>query len=284
MKTMVNIEEIPGFDGWKLYLTDMELEDGHNSSRYTIPTSFSVSDYVVITSNGRGMCRPGGYLLSHRRMVHVIVTASNLGQWTRYFVNEMERLYRTTGDQYFRITIVDFGSVDVNMTSIVENSLLANRITVIHMSGYFVKTLGFQKAVGQIKNPADIVFLCDLHLEIPTDMIDRIRKHVIKTKMVYAPVVAKLECGKTTRNPTGVWDMNGYGLLGITKYDWDKIGGMNTKEFVDKWGGEDWEFIDRIIQGGLQVVRHRVPYLYHYYHSKKGMWTGGKYKLFDISN
>ena len=61
-------------------------------------------------------------------------------------------------------------------------------------------------------------------------------------------------------------------IAGIFKSDWDRFGGMNVQAFQHKWGGEDWEMIDRVLAVGLEVERLRMPGFYHFYHSKEGMW------------
>ncbi len=50
--------------------------------------------------------------------------------------------------------------------------------------------------------------------------------------------------------------------------------GMNVEKFRNAWGGEDWDFAERVLKAGLEIERLRVPYLFHYFHTKKGMWDG----------
>ena len=49
--------------------------------------------------------------------------------------------------------------------------------------------------------------------------------------------------------------------------------GMDTEKFKYKWGGEDWDLLDRVFNAKLEVERIKYPGLYHHFHSKKNMWN-----------
>ena len=43
--------------------------------------------------------------------------------------------------------------------------------------------------------------------------------------MAYFPAVGRLDCGSSSAEHHGFWQLNGYGLLAIYKSDWDRFGG-----------------------------------------------------------
>lgn len=96
---------------------------------------------------------------------------------------------------------------------------------------------------------------------------------------MYTPVIIRLGCGETPAMPQGKWEPFGFGLVGIYKGDWDRIGGLNEKLFDTKWGGEDWDLMERVVSDNMEYERVRHPKIFHYYHSRRGTWTGDK----DIS-
>lgn len=91
--------------------------------------------------------------------------------------------------------------------------------------------------------------------------------------MAYSPLLNRLQCGSTPQHPTGFWEDEGYGIFGIYKRDWDRVGGMNAKGFQDKWGGEDWELLDSVLNHRYEVERIKIKNFHHVFHSKKKMWN-----------
>jgi len=70
------------------------------------------------------------------------------------------------------------------MAEAFNTSLFRSRHTIVNMTGKFYKTLALNEAVARVPSEHDILFLYDLHIDVPVDIVGSVRK-VIKCKCNY---------------------------------------------------------------------------------------------------
>ena len=71
----------------------------------------------------------------------------------------------------------------------------------------------------------------------------------------------------------GFYTMVGFGLVGLFKSDWEKLGGMNTTMFKEKWGFEDNDLANRLLENGYHIFRLPTRDFYHQDHSTAQLWS-----------
>ncbi|XP_031568993.1 beta-1,4-N-acetylgalactosaminyltransferase 3-like [Actinia tenebrosa] len=144
--------------------------------------------------------------------------------------------------------------------------------TFLKKGGRFFKTEAINEGAATVKDPNSIIFLMDLHITVPPCFFDIIRKHTIKGKLCFFPMLLRLACSASDIYPQGQWDTPGYGLLSIFKQDWDSFGGEDVEKFRYRWGGEDWDLLDRVLNSRIETERFKWQKLFHFPHAKKGAW------------
>eukprot|EP00794_Sanderia_malayensis_P009641 gene9641-10628_t len=267
LHTLVNVEENSDDANGKRYLIEAALED-HELKKHV-----RLSVYVYRPTGQTNLCFPKGFQWNPNAMVYLILTVKDQGPWLYKYIESLSRIFYYTRDNRFTLLIADFDSYDIEIENILKKSILPNW-KVLKMKGKFHKTIAIQEAAESIEDSNSIILQTDLHLEFPLNFIDDSRKHCVQGAMGYTPLLMRLACGRFQHKPAGFWEAFGYGIFGLYKSDWDSFEGMNVEKFRNAWGGEDWDFAERVIKAGLEIERLRVPYLFHYFHTKKGMWDG----------
>ena len=151
----------------------LDLEVGLNLNTNQ---SYRLSEHVYLQKGTGSLCFPEGIEWNDNATVYFILPVKDQGKWVYHFINQLSEASLLTGDTNFHVVVIDFESQDIDMKRAFNTSLLRSRHTVVNLQGKFYKTLALNEGVEVVPSPRDIVFLFDLHIDVPVDILDSVRK------------------------------------------------------------------------------------------------------------
>ena len=151
------------------FLLDLEL--GFENTNQ----SFRLSEHVYQKMGNDSLCLPEGIIWNNNATVYFILPVKEQGKWVHHFINQLTDASLLTGDTNFHVIVVDFESKDIDMGKAFNTSLLSSRHTIVSLTGKFYKTVALNIATELVPNAHDIVFLFDLHIDVPADIMDSVR-------------------------------------------------------------------------------------------------------------
>lgn len=173
------------------YLVELELKE--ISSR----RSLRFSEYVYRLKESGAFCIPVGVAWNKRAVVNILLaTGNNQGRWTLHFLDHMSRIHNKTMDFNFNVIIAEFDGIDVDLKEALRKSGIP-QYRHIRLRGRFEKAKGLQLAASTVTNPNSIVFVMDLHLDIPYHFLDDVRKvcesfaHIVFSLLTSCPSTKK---------------------------------------------------------------------------------------------
>ena len=69
-------------------------------------------------------------------------------------------------------------------------------------------------------------------LQIQNDNTFCLEQNTIQGHIVFCPQVGRLNCGSSSVDHKGYWELEGYGLVGVYKSDWIRFGGKLLYVFL----------------------------------------------------
>ena len=104
-------------------------------------------------------------------------TLTSTGRHLKLFLFFFTEVTRQTKDLDVRVIIIDYESTNINIEAVLNKSSL-RQFTVVRIPREkdFKRAVALQLGAEAVKDPHSVLFLCDLHLKIPSNLISTIRK------------------------------------------------------------------------------------------------------------
>jgi len=207
--------------------------------------------------------------------INFIVPLWNRAENIKDLLNNVEDIIQQTGDKNIRMIIGDYHSTDINMETYLYQNQFSYPIELVKFDGDFIIGHALQICGEKVTDNNEILFFCDVDAFISDEFFDVIRKHTIKGKQFFCPLVSRqLKDGSLyTWNDANYFKdgkrTGGVGHIMVYVEDWERSGGWKKSKFMRKVtrGGHD-TYMYKTLLKIMKCHRHLETKHYTKYHPR----------------
>jgi hypothetical protein len=193
----------------------------------------------------------------------------NLTDYVIPSVNAMD------GKDVIELSVYDLGSKDFLEIEGRIRETWKGALVLGYEEHAFSRSYGLNKAAEQAKQ--DRIFLCDADITLPKTFVADFRR-LVEPNQVWFPICFGLGEGKPkiVDDANGFWIDSGYGMMGVYRSDFFRVGAYDTR--FKWWGAEDEEIWKRFVYNKFLIRRGRYIGMFHNWHVQDNTdnWHSGR--------
>lgn len=249
------------------FLLNLEFKDNLMDMRVRI------SEYLFYAGDKRELCTINKFKWRRDAMVTIIAVIRKMDSWSHHFMDHLSEMTSKLRDARFSVVVVAPQKMKGYFQTIVSQNALSTHahLTLLLISAKQMLNMQhiIKVIIPHIKVPNTIIFLTDIRVQMPTEILEHVRKRTVQGKTIFIPWPENFDPGShdnaTVINPLDITKEDHPPSFSMYLSDWQRLHdkkAASRNQNTDTAHKESWW--QAIGNGALEIYASKIPKYFYF--------------------